>query len=281
MTLGVQLLGQRRRRPRRAASRVRYRAVGDDRSGATRLPLFRVRPEASSAAPCREQFAGSIFELTPGHDLRDRAARDRCRRAGRPDGHADGAATTRPPTGRARRSERAPIATRPALAAALDAAAARRRDHARRRHLRRHLLITASGTAANPIVIRGASTDGTILDGGGCDACNVLEVYGSFVHVERLTLAHAAARAALPGRRAPRATSSGACASRDVRLGIGSHADQRDFYLCDNVARGPARLAARSTPTTAAPTPTTTASVVDGERARRLPQPTRRLRRRA
>src|SRR5436309_2507772 len=50
---------------------------------------------------------------------------------------------------------------------------------------------TAGGTAANPIVIRGASEDGVVLDGRGCSSCNVLEAYGSFVHVERLTLAHA------------------------------------------------------------------------------------------
>src|SRR6185436_15592404 len=50
--------------------------------------------------------------------------------------------------------------------------------------------MTASGTAADPIVIRGTSTAGTVLD-AGCNDCNVLEVYGSHVHVERLTLRNA------------------------------------------------------------------------------------------
>jgi hypothetical protein len=49
----------------------------------------------------------------------------------------------------------------------------------------------ASGTAANPIVIRGASRDGVILDGGGCTGCNIIDLYGSFAHVEQLTLRNA------------------------------------------------------------------------------------------
>jgi hypothetical protein len=98
-------------------------------------------------------------------------------------------------------------------------------------------VITASGTAANPIVIRGTSTDGTILDGNGCGSCNVLEVYGSHVHVERLTLQHAnrALRfqgAATEGNVLRRAH------VRDVKLGVGAREDQRDFYLCDNVVEG-------------------------------------------
>src|SRR5262249_1428721 len=49
-------------------------------------------------------------------------------------------------------------------------------------------ILDASGTPADPIVVRGTSEDGTVLDGGDCDDCNVLEIYGSFVHVERLSL---------------------------------------------------------------------------------------------
>ena len=50
--------------------------------------------------------------------------------------------------------------------------------------------IDASGTAADPIVIRGASTAGTILDGMGA-AGNVIEVYGGFIHIERMTIKNA------------------------------------------------------------------------------------------
>src|SRR5262249_11968460 len=98
-------------------------------------------------------------------------------------------------------------------------------------------VLDASGTAANPIVLRGTSIDGTVLDGGDCDSCNVLEVYGSDVHVERLTLRHA--------NRALRFQTAGAVGNvvrrvhaRDVRLGFGSREDQRDFYLCDNALEG-------------------------------------------
>src|SRR5205823_4268607 len=91
-----------------------------------------------------------------------------------------------------------------------------------------HFLITASGTADDPIVIRGSSEDGTILDGQGSSG-NVLDVYGSFVHVERLTLQNANR-----GLRYQGAATEGNVARRlhirDVRLGIGSRQDQRDFY---------------------------------------------------
>src|SRR5207249_273873 len=84
--------------------------------------------------------------------------------------------------------------------------------------------------------IRGSSEDGTILDGQGSSG-NVLDVYGSFVHVERLTLQNANR-----GLRFQGAATEGNVARRlhirDVRLGIGSRQDQRDFYLCDNVVEG-------------------------------------------
>ena len=97
-------------------------------------------------------------------------------------------------------------------------------------------MLDASGTAANPIVVRGASRDGTILDGAGCD-CNVLEVYGSFVHVEQLTLRNA--------NRALRFQTAGAegnvvrrVHTLATRLGFGSREDQLDFYICDNLLEG-------------------------------------------
>jgi hypothetical protein len=98
-------------------------------------------------------------------------------------------------------------------------------------------VITASGTPSNPIVIRGASTDGTVLDGNGCNSCNVLEVYGSDVHVERLTLQHANRGLRFQGAAAQRNVVRRVHV-RDVRLGIGSQTDQRAFYLCDNTIEG-------------------------------------------
>jgi MYXO-CTERM domain-containing protein len=96
--------------------------------------------------------------------------------------------------------------------------------------------LSASGTADDPIVIRGASRDATILDGEDC-GCNVVEVYGSFVHVERLTIRDAV--------RALRFQDQGAEHNvvRDVRIedvvhGVGSKPDQKDFYICDNLVHG-------------------------------------------
>lgn len=93
--------------------------------------------------------------------------------------------------------------------------------------------IAASGTPEAPIVIRGATQAGVILDGGGCTDCNVLEVYGSDVHVERMTL-----RAAQRALRFQGEGSTGNVARHllieDVVNGIGSRAGRTDFYLCDN-----------------------------------------------
>jgi hypothetical protein len=76
-----------------------------------------------------------------------------------------------------------------------------------------------------------------VLDGGGCDGCNVLEVYGSHVHVEGFALEHAT--------RALRFLGAGATGNvarrlriRDVVHGIGSSTDQTSFTICDNHIEG-------------------------------------------
>ena len=108
-----------------------------------------------------------------------------------------------------------------------------------------------------------------ILDGGGCTGCNVIEVYGSFVHIENLAIAHAIARDARSRPQARTTTSCGASTSRDVQLGIGSQPDQTNFYFADNILEG--RLvwpcvyacddtARNGTAASTACTPTTTAS---------------------
>ena len=94
-----------------------------------------------------------------------------------------------------------------------------------------------SGTEANPIVVRGASQAGVILDGQNCSSCNVLEVLGSFVHLENLTIQG--------GERALRFQGTGAQGNvvrrvhiRDALLAIGSRSDQLDFYIADNILEG-------------------------------------------
>jgi hypothetical protein len=98
--------------------------------------------------------------------------------------------------------------------------------------------LRSAGTAENPIVIRGASQDGVILDGGGCASCNVLEVYGAgFVHIERLTLQNAN-RGLRFQTQAAEANVVRRVRIRDTRLGIGAQADQKDFYIADNILEG-------------------------------------------
>jgi hypothetical protein len=96
--------------------------------------------------------------------------------------------------------------------------------------------MAASGTADNPIVIRGASQAGVVIEGANCD-CNVIELSGSFVHVERLTVRNAV--------RGIRFLGTGTTSNvvryvtiDDVVHGIGSGVDQTDFTLCDNIVRG-------------------------------------------
>jgi hypothetical protein len=97
--------------------------------------------------------------------------------------------------------------------------------------------LAASGTARNPIVVRGRSRTRSVIDGGGCDDCNVLETYGSHVHVEHLTI-----RNGLRGLKNQGAGTSGFVVRHvrilDTVLGIGVRARSFDSYICDNLLRG-------------------------------------------
>lgn len=233
LSLGVQLLidGDD---DHDAAVTVRYRAVGDVawRDG---MPLLRVRPEYVTGRTVPEQFAGSLFDLVPDttYDIELHAV------------DADGPVdeiitlqgTTRPVPADPVTAVPVAVTSTGALTAALSGAQPGHVITIADGTYTGAFAVYASGTAANPIVIRGTSTDGTILDGNGCGSCNVLEVYGSHVHLERLTLQHA--------NRGLRFQGVGAEANvvrrvrvRNVRLGIGTNTDQRDFYLCDNVVDG-------------------------------------------
>ena len=218
---------------RDATISVRWREAG----GAWRdgLPLVRVRHELVTGLTVAPQFAGSVFGLRPGtaHEIELHAVD--------PDGLDEtwtvtGTTRSVPP---AEPSNPAVVAVTDTvtLQAALAAAAPGDVITLADGSYTGPFEISASGTAADPIVIRGASTDGTVLGGGGCDSCNVIEVYGSFVHLERLTIEGA--------NRALRFQSAGAEGNvvrrvkiRDVRLGIGAREDQKDFYICDNDLAG-------------------------------------------
>jgi hypothetical protein len=219
---------------RNARVTVRYRPVGSTgwREGP---PLFRVFPETvTQTVP--EQFAGSIFDLAPDtlYEIELHAT------------DADGPVDQlRVVTGRTRPVPRQD----PAIATTVSVNSAATFQSALSSAQPGHVIVLAngvyagafvlgaSGTAANPIVIRGQSAAGAILDGQNCAGCNVLEVYGSYVHVENLTL-----------RNAPRALrflgngTSGNVARRlritNVVHGIAQGTNQRDFYICDNVIEG-------------------------------------------
>jgi hypothetical protein len=233
---------------------VRYRRSGDP-AWRSAMDLFRVRPEHVVGRTVPEQFAGGIFELEPG------ATYDVELHATDPDGPVDAtiatAVTLRTVPGDPVHPVVRPVADADALDAALAAAQPGDVITLADGVYSGAFTMFASGTAADPIVIRGASTDGVVLDGRGCSSCNVLEAYGSFVHVERLTLQHAN-RAAFRAS-ARRGTSPGVCtcatsasASPRTRINATSTSATTSWRVASS--------GRTSTPTTAAPTPTTTAS---------------------
>jgi hypothetical protein len=218
-----------------AAVTVRYRKTGTG-NWRQALPLFRVHPENTALWTVAPQFAGSVFDLRPNtsYDIELHLTD--------PDGPVDQVFTLT-------------TATRPVPVDPLSPRIVNVSDVSG--------LITAlqgaqpgdiitladgfynvgtiyffgSGTAQNPIVIRGASEEGTVLDGGNCDACNVLEVYGSYVHIERLTLQNAF--------RALRFQTAGETGNvlrrvhmKNTTTAIFGRENQTDFYICDNQVEG-------------------------------------------
>jgi MYXO-CTERM domain-containing protein len=212
---------------------VRYRPSGGS-AWKDGLPLFHVRPSVVSGMTVPEQFGGSLFELMPATSYEiELHAQD-------PDG-LDQTWTVTSATRAIPVDPPAPnvvnVTNASGLNSALNSAKAGDVITLADGTYSGQFAIQASGTATNPIVIRGASMDGVVLDGGGCTGCNIVEVYGSFVHVERLTLQNAS--------RALRFQGTGAEGNvvrrvhfKDVTLGIGSKPDQKDFYVCDNTLEG-------------------------------------------
>jgi hypothetical protein len=197
--------------------------------------LLRVHPEVVTGWKVEPQFGGSIFDLRPATEYEIEL------HAVDPDGPVDQvfrlAAATRAVPGDPAAPNQRPVATTAELRAALGSARAGDVILLADGTYFGAFQITAAGTADNPIVIRGTSEEGTILD-AGCTDCNALEIYGAgFVHVERLTVANA-----LGAIRFQTAGSEGNVVrrvhTRNTRLGINSRPDQKDFYICDNIMEG-------------------------------------------
>ncbi|UQA58305.1 chondroitinase-B domain-containing protein [Polyangium aurulentum] len=215
---------------RDATISIRYREEG---AGAWRnaMPLLRAWPDTVSL-PIAQQFAGSIFDLEPGKNYEiELHMLD-------PDG-VDETQTVIAKTREIPRFEpQTPNAVAVSDAAGLAAALAAAKPGdvitlADGTYAGSFFAVNASGTAENPIVVRGASQNGVVLDGEGCTGCNILEVYGSHVHVERMTLRN--------GERAVRfqgVDATGNVARRlrieDVVHGVAGRPGQTDFTICDN-----------------------------------------------
>src|SRR5689334_13414790 len=152
-TLGVQLLvaGDD---DHDARVDVRYRVLGTS-TWTTAMSLFRVRPESVVGRTVPEQFAGSVFELRPGttYELELHATD--------PDGPVDqivtAQATTRPVPADPATPAPKSVTDAASLQAALDAAAPGDVITLADGVYPGPFEIAASGTAENPIVVRGAS----------------------------------------------------------------------------------------------------------------------------
>lgn len=212
---------------------VRYRVTGTT-TWRDALPLARVHAEVVTGLTVGPGFAGSIFDLAPGtsYDIELHATDS--------DGSVDQTltltGTTRPVPGDPASPHAVAVTTAAELTTALAAAQPGDVITLAAGTYTGQFALHASGTATEPIVIRGAG-DASILDGGGCTGCNVIEVYGSFVHIESLAIAH--------GTRAMRFQTQAASDNvvrrvhiSDVQFGIGSQLDQTNFYYADNILEG-------------------------------------------
>lgn len=200
-------------------------------------PLFRVRPASVTGRVVPPQFAGTIFDLRPG------TAYEIELHAVDADGPVDDVrllnATTRPvPRADPMTPRIVPVSTTAGLTTALGAA--RAGDVillADGVYTGSFFTITRSGTAADPIVLRGQSQAGAIIAGGNCTGCNIFEIDGSYIHVENLTLQNAERAIRFQG-----ASTIGNVVRRvtirDVVHGIGSRAGQLDFLISDCVIEG-------------------------------------------
>jgi hypothetical protein len=216
-----------------ASVTVRFSVAG---SGvwADALPLRRVHPSDVTDWTVPDQFAGSIFDLAPG------TAYDVELHAIDPDGVDDTqtiAMTTRAVPSDPAHPNVVAVSSASELRDALDDAAPGDVIAIANGTYIGDFSISASGTDGNPIVIRGESMDGVVFDADGC-ACNVIEVYGSYTHVENLTIQNA--------QRALRFQGEGTIGNvarrihaKDVGLGFAVKEDQLDFTICDNQLDGP------------------------------------------
>jgi MYXO-CTERM domain-containing protein len=230
-TLGVQVLTSDDDNLN-ATITVRYRKKGDLAYRAA-PKLFRVLPDSVVMHTVPNQFAGSIFDLAPGTTYEiEILAKD----PDAPDEVKTLEGTTRAYPVDPKVKNTVTVNSKGGLDVALSNAKAGDVIELEPGLYTGTATLNASGTPENPIVIRGQTT-GAILDGAGCDACNALEIYGSNVHVERLTIQKAQRAIRFFG--ATTGNSVRYAVIKDVVHGIGSSAEAKtDFTICDNDIQG-------------------------------------------
>lgn len=196
--------------------------------------LFRVLPETVTGRTVPEQFAGTIFDLEPASTyMVELIATD-----------PDGGNTTRQVQVTTRALPLDPpnatvvqVGTAAELQNALSSAQPGHVIQLMAGTYAGSFTLSASGTAQNPIVIRGASTTTSIIDGENCGGCNILEISGSHIRVQDLTIRNGVRGLRLLGT----GTTNNAVLRtviEDVVHGIGSGVNQTDFTICDNVIAG-------------------------------------------
>lgn len=213
---------------------VRYRKTGTS-AWTQGLPLFRIRPaNVSAVVPTSPQFTGSLLDLRPASQYEfELQVID-------PDGGSStvrGNATTRAIPAGPQTPRNVSVNSTSGLVYALIGARPGDIITLADGVYSGPFNLTTSGTANNPIVIRGTSRDNSIIDGGNCIPCNIFDIYASYVHVERLTLRN--------GQRAIRWQTNGATGNvlRKVRIANTDMATsgkpgQTDFYIADNIMVG-------------------------------------------
>jgi hypothetical protein len=219
-----------------AVVRVSYRLAGTS-EWKEALPLQRVRTDTlSRAVPTQfvigEQFAGSVFDLSPDSVYEIRLTID----------DPDGGSTTRAvrtatralPRDAPRSPRMVDVATTDALASALQGASPGDVILLAEGRYKGPFLVARSGTDVDPIVIKGADRQATIIASPG-------EEYGvriaaSHVHLEDLTIQSSAWGIAIVNAAdvVIRRTHI-----KDVSYGINARGGgNRDLYICDNVLEG-------------------------------------------
>ena len=219
-----------------ASVRVAYRRL-DSPNWKEALPLQRVRTDTLSWAvpsqfPIAEQFAGSIFDLSPDSSYEIRLTIDD------PDGGTAArtvTAATRPePLDAPRSGHRVDVDSSDRLMAALRQAQPGDVIVLAKGRYRGPVLLERSGTDADPIVVKGRDRAETTIESPG-DEYGV-RITGSHVHLEDVTIRSSAWGIAISN--ASDVVIRGTHIE-DVNFGInGRGGANRNFYICDNLLEG-------------------------------------------